>query len=331
MRDKKKNKKNRVYVIKGGKVDIETEDIKVDKASKKCAPHLNFDGHCAPTEVLKELAKAYNKEQEELGNDNRIIIDKKLETLNDRKFRLHLIKQLQDNMSETCGESQICWLKQDFIKKMNKAYTTYLKRSTYRPTGPANSDVWLNTINLMEVMEQYEELYKDFKFLGAVPLDFDKLDGTDGTPRLPVHGTSIALSNLDYSKLEEMGKTKFGIIFNLDKHNEPGSHWNGAYIDLDRGLVLFFDSYGTKPPPEIRKFMRAARRYMINNRKMDDKDITCTYSEKRHQFGNSECGVYSMVFIIRMLKGDTLEQINKKILKDETMQKECRDKYFRDG
>jgi hypothetical protein len=33
--------------------------------------------------------------------------------------------------------------------------------------------------------------------------------------------------------------TKIGIIFNLDNHNESGSHWVSLFIDLEDKFVLY--------------------------------------------------------------------------------------------
>jgi hypothetical protein len=52
------------------------------------------------------------------------------------------------------------------------------------------------------------------------------------------------------------GKNKVGIIFNLDEHWKPGSHWVAMYGDLKKGEAYYFDSYGISPEPRVRKLMR---------------------------------------------------------------------------
>ena len=42
-----------------------------------------------------------------------------------------------------------------------------------------------------------------------------------------------------------------GIVFNLDPHDKPGSHWVSMYVDLNNGGIYYFDSYGYKPLKEI--------------------------------------------------------------------------------
>jgi DNA polymerase/3'-5' exonuclease PolX len=46
----------------------------------------------------------------------------------------------------------------------------------------------------------------------------------------------------------------------------------------------------------------------------NSKDYDVRYNKIQHQFKNSECGVYSMNFIIRLLGGETFDEIvNNKI------------------
>ena len=47
----------------------------------------------------------------------------------------------------------------------------------------------------------------------------------------------------------------------------------------------------------------------------------------KHQQGNSECGVYSINFILRLLKGKSFDHITSKRLSDEKVNK-CRNVYF---
>ena len=48
---------------------------------------------------------------------------------------------------------------------------------------------------------------------------------------------------------------------------------------------------------------------------------------RRHQFSNSECGMYCLYFIIRMLKGDSFSKFTSKKIPDKFMMK-LRKIYF---
>ena len=126
-------------------------------------------------------------------------------------------------------------------------------------------------------------------------------------------------------------KHQLVLIFNLDEHDQPGSHWVALYANLKDGQVYFFDSYGTRPEERIRTLMRRiANWYKTTNGKVSgggSSKLHVTYNRTRHQYENSECGVYSINFIARLLKGETFDQICGKKLPDRKVNK-CRNVYF---
>lgn len=287
---------------------VDSKDIIKDKKDENCAPNINFeDGSCIPLNLLLEMAYAYNKS---FKND-KIKLHKNIssmETLNPKKYKRYLLKEFSNKLKQC--DNQRCWIKQGFLKNANKKAFEILKTGIYRPKGPKGQFTWLNTININEVMEQYQKKYSDFKFLGAVPVDFDDL--------LP-----LGIADLDYEKLKKEGKTKLGIIFNLDEHYKPGSHWVASYVDLSDNKVYYFDSYGLPPEQRIRKFLRRCNKACGGNE--DDKDIK--HNKIRHQQEGSECGVYSINFILRLLKGSSFEDITNNITSDKNVNK-CRKVYF---
>ena len=60
----------------------------------------------------------------------------------------------------------------------------------------------------------------------------------------------------------------------------------------------------------------------------DYEDIVIKYNTFKHQFKNSECGVYSINFILRLLKGEKFKKITEEITLDDDINK-CREVYFR--
>jgi len=280
---------------------------------KKCAPSAIFsDGSCLSLNVLIEMAKYYNKEH---GKEGKVInvqensYSNKMQTLNPTKYKRYLVDQFTKIFENTC-DTQKCWIKQPFMKKLNEQIYEEAAFNTFRPDGPSGRFDWLNTFNIDDVMKQYEKKYDSFKYLGTVPIDFNDLPHT-------------GFSTLDFAKLISEGKTKIGAIFNLDSSKKSGSHWVALFSDLDKATVYFFDSYGYEPPPEIRAFMRRVDRFL----KSIGKQATVDYVKKRHQFGGSECGVYSINFILRMLKGEQLDNFTGKRLPDDEVNK-CREEYF---
>ena len=74
-------------------------------------------------------------------------------------------------------------------------------------------------------MEQYEKKYNDFKFFGAVPIDFDELP-------------FLGIKDINFDELYNSGK-KLGFVFNLDEHWQSGSHWVALYSDLEKIKYIF--------------------------------------------------------------------------------------------
>lgn len=292
-------------------ISVATDDIlPKNENDKKCAPGVSFEaGSCISLSLLIEMANSYNKDMD--THESKIKMYPKLDTLNPRKYKKYLLSEFNKRMGDKC-DSQKCWSEQTFVNQMKFAAKNELKKYTFRPDGPEGKWEWLNTLNINDVMIQSEKIYNDFKFLGTVPIDFDKFE-------------KFGFVNLNYNKLLESGKSKIGAVFNLDKHNEPGSHWVSMYADLKKGEVLFFDSYGVRPDKRIRTFMRRVENYC--SRGLGIKNVVADHNKVRHQYGNSECGVYSMNFIKRMLKGESFENICNSKIPDEKINK-CRNVYF---
>lgn len=292
---------------------ISSSRLNINPQDRKCAPHLKFeDGHCAPLEILVNLAEAYNKQYTE----NKIQLSSKLHTLNPKKYKKYLVYNFQDRLNNVCDD-QKCWIKQDFTRNMNRQLKSYLKKKVFRPDAPQGKFTWLNTFNINEVLCQYEHKYKDFKFLGAVPSDFAELNG------LTVPGMDVSVSNLDLAELENKGIHRIGMVFNLDEHNKSGSHWVSLYANLKSGGVYFSDSYGVAPEKRFRAFMRKIARYVES--KGIEPDVR--HNRNQHQYKGSECGVYSINFITRQLNGESFDEVSGKLVHDNEMN-QCRDTYF---
>jgi hypothetical protein len=276
---------------------ISTEKVMPkQKSDKKCAPGVRFDsGSCITLPVLVAMAEAYNK-----VNKNKITLYPKDETIRTSKYKKYLLKEIGDRYKNVC-DSQFCWSQQDFIKNMNELMRIELEKFTLRPSGPEGRFEWLNTVNINEVMEQYQKTHEDFLFLGAVPIDFEEIN--------------LPASKIDFADCEKDGITKFGIVFNLDKHNQSGSHWTSMFADMKKGEVYYFDSYGSPVPKRLQSFMQKFVKYYEQKY---NKECVADRNKMRHQYGNSECGLYSINFILKLLNGEHFNTLtNNKITDDE--------------
>jgi hypothetical protein len=117
---------------------------------------------------------------------------------------------------------------------------------------------------------------------------------------------ALGIKDLNLDNLINEGKNKIGIIFNLDEHWQSGSHWVAGYSDLKNGKAYFFDSYGVEPDPRARKLLRRFAKYSEDKFKVK---IDSIHNDTRHQYGNSECGMYSLNFILELLDGKCFNDV----------------------
>ena len=274
-----------------------------------CAPGINSEGlTCYSKDDLTFLIKAYNKRKQ-----------KKYYILIKDKSKEKLWLELNKRLSRDCN-NEWCWLEQKFVPA---PYARKHLKETFKPEMPKewvdNPFEWLTTTDIRDVMKQYEKKYPSFLFMGPVPVDCPS-------------SITCSLSGLDVEILiNRLGKTKLGVIYNLDKHDEPGSHWVASYFDFKKGIILYFDSVGIPPPKMIMNFLEKIRKscqeYYKNTFDIE-KNIDIYVNTTRFQFGNSECGIFSMHFIISNLKGKNIHSLKKSNINDEIMNK-LRKVYYR--
>jgi len=174
-----------------------------------------------------------------------------------------------------------------------------LARLYLRPAQPPawkdDPDMWLDSNNIRDVMKQYEEARPDFKFLGPYPIDFAAADPYTKNSKENKKCLISEMCELDLDGKDMEGKDYIGIVYNLDPHYKNGSHWVANFINIKKKQCYYFDSYGMEPPKQIEKFMQWLS--------IQEPDIKLGWNGRRFQRSNSECGMFSMYFIDRMLAG----------------------------
>ena len=226
-------------------------------------------------------------------------------------------KHFKNNLINIC-DNEMCWLRQNFL---NNNLKTELFNYTFAPVHPEswnkNKNEWLSSDDIGNVMKQYEISYPYFTFFGPAPIDFAKKSGSSCIwPEI---------CNFDLSTYMKKGKSKFGFIFNTDTHDKSGAHWISMFLDIHKKFLFFFDSNGTPASNEIKDLADK----LIDQCKKQNIDITFeTNKNKEHQKTNTECGMYSLYFIIQMIT-ETFHPtlLKNKIITDNQMEK-LRKIYF---
>lgn len=306
----RKKKRTKKIIKKRKRTRKKTNKIKNKTLKKKfkkvmCSPKKKDDilsYTCYTSKSLHKLKNIWNKRHP----DEKILTNKPYEIWNKLKFY----------MKETCNNEQ-CWLKHKCLKEH---VDLDVKKHTFAPSQPITwkkkPNEWLTSVDINRFMKQYEKTYKSFEFLGPSPIDYDHHMMYDEC-------VWEELCKFDLSKYLNKGKTNIGIIFNLDPHYKEGSHWVAVYIKARNKGIYYFDSYGEKTPKRILKFMKNVQKQSSQL----GEQYKIYENKKRHQYSNSECGMYCLYFIKHMLHTGDFKTISTKKISDNKMKK-LRNIYF---
>lgn len=260
---------------------------------------------CYSNADLKKLKEMWNQRHP----------DKPIKTENSKQ----IWKQLKEYYATVCNK-ETCWVRQ--MTKNPKMAKELLE--AFAPESPkewkGNPNEWLSSIDILKVMNQYEKKYKCFDFLGPSPIDYD-------THELDGECVWEELCHFNLEKQLKKGYTKFGIIFNLDPHDKGGSHWVSLFINIKKKSIFYFDSAGENVPAQIKKFADKVAKQAQELPQPIHLTFDLNYPVE-HQYGNTECGVYSIFFIIHMLEDKiTAHYLKTHILKDKYIER-FRGVYF---
>jgi len=312
--NKKTTKRKRKIRTGGGKKKVK----KSNKQKQNKSPEISFKNlQCSPDPEKKKDYTCLDDptlfKLKDLWNARHP--DVKIES----KLPKEIWSKLKEYLKSICNKES-CWLKQNFVE--GKLDTEL--RDSFAPKSPAdwkkNPNEWLSSVDILDVMKQYEKAYKCFEFMGPTPIDFDT----------KMMGDQCVWTELCKFNLQEQinsGKTKIGIIFNTDKHTGGGKHWFSLFINIKKGEIFFYDSAGDMAGKEIQALIDR----VIEQGKQLNKPIIFKMDSNypvEHQMGTTECGVYSLYFIVHMLEDKlTGHYLKTHKIKDKYMQ-QFRKVYF---
>lgn len=257
-----------------------------------CSPTGNqmYSKHrtCFSKEALVRLAEAWN----DTNPTNKIRSYKK-------RSKMDLWGEINDKMAHICGRDspskEACWADNLHGTRPAKEVAKSL-----RPIKPSewkeDEYTWLTNYDIEAVMNQYDfDVHPrySYKFLGVFPIDFQAKTAM---------GQCLfqEFCALDILRMYKRGIKYIGMITNLDKHHESGSHWTSLFICIDPKSPAFgayyYDSVASVPPREIVNFIETVKSQVSNTGQFRVK-----YNKMRHQKGNTECGVFSIDYQIRWI------------------------------
>lgn len=230
-----------------------------------------------------------------------------------RNKKYELYKLLTKHMAKYCdNKDETCWASQEFVDDQ------YTREMTFKPIIPKEKYGWLSSLDLLAIGKQYETFcdqvhsdpnnpYQKFHFLGVYPIDFESIDDY--------------MQTLSIRKLIKKGYKHIAMILNLDKHNQPGSHWVAYFLDLSKDVAqqYYYDSVANKPPFEVYTFANRVQKKLKKLNIPTNEKMPLIFNRIKSQFKNSECGVYSWMCIQRLLEGKTWYEVTSNVIYDDAM------------
>jgi hypothetical protein len=259
-----------------------------------CAPNVEVADHytCFEHSELEEIATAYN----DYISTKSVCLKKKQCALR-QPIKLvgskeELWNAIYNRLSKIC-KYEYCWLDLDFVNNIRDVnLREKIRYFTFKPKMTRSMRTWLSTNDINQVMQQYQELDKTFKFVGALPSDF------------------YTQVKVEYG--EVLKYKRVGIVFNLDTHDKAGSHWVAFLVDNVQRTAEYFDSTGAPPNVHIKRFIKKLLDSYIEG-------YTLLVNKTVHQEKNSECGVYAMFYLIQRLFGKDFGSLSENVIKDDQM------------
>jgi hypothetical protein len=278
MKGKTKSRKNNKTYKKYG-------SIKNGKTIKKmnCSPMIDKNtpvkGSCFTSDILNLIKKSYNKH----NSTNLIKTSNPVKIWKELKIRL-----------KTCNKED-CWLNEIENNSVRNKLDKYIFAPDHPDDWHANPDEWLSNFDIRDVLKQYMIKYHNFYAPDPSPIDYDEKPND-------MYGNCVSneLCTFNLEKHIKNGKTKFGIVFNLSPHTSKGSHWVSLFVDTDDKFIFYMDSAGKKIPTLIKKLVET----ITNQGLAMNPPIKLHYYENcplEHQMGSTECGMFTLFFIITML------------------------------
>jgi hypothetical protein len=164
----------------------------------------------------------------------------------------------------------------------NQLKKTYLKLETLQEGEGKNNDedLGLSTEQINEIMNPYRPIY-----LGCVASD--------------------ELNNEILPQVNHKTK-KAAVVMNIDRHNQPGSHWVAIYLDAREKKVEYYNSLGNGKGEQLPNHVRKAVVKLMKKMLPDDTQRTWKFefnSIPDQSAKTSNCGWFATKFFIDRING----------------------------
>jgi len=297
-RTRRKNYKSNKAMIAYRDNIVQLPRTQISYKKRVCAPRKKGDVNhftCYTNDMLEKIKGMWNKKHPE----DMIHTTKPVE----------IWSEYQKKIGDLCDNEE-CWLPTG-------------SNNQFAPPKPEyeNKNKWLSNVDIENVLKQYEKIYHCFEFLGPTPIDYNSPYGSGFVCN--------KVANFQLINYIEQRKTKIGIVFNLDRHTQGGSHWVCLFINIKEGYIFYFDSVGSRMPLQIKKLVDKIVKQ--GRELLHPMHFRVEVNRIQHQRKNNECGVYCLFVITTLLQDSkSVYELKTERYPDNEMY-ELRSVFFQNG
>jgi hypothetical protein len=191
--------------------------------------------------------------------------------------------------------------------------------STFKHKGPRNVVKRLSNFDIDGVLSQWCLNNTNFYNWGFNMIDFEREGASLAKYTMPDILKGQAPLNLGkYGGVIKRPCNIAACVVNTDKYSGNGIHWFAVLCDCRQEpySVEYFNSSGNPPRVQIVDWMERTSTLLKQTGKQV---VQKTNTGSRHQYGNSECGLYSLFFIRHRLDGNPYDSFLEYSYKDNIM------------
>jgi len=257
-----------------------------------CSPvsteHFRKNGSCLTFPDLKKIAHDHN-----IAYPHNKIPESAFSSFK------NLFQALSHALKPSCAaHKDLCWVEQHFVQDRNALLQKF--RPPMQSSWKKHRTTPLLTTDILKALKPYEEKYSDFALLGVFAIDFLQKNA-DGSCHV-----YDQICNMNLPAFVRNGVHQFGMVINLDPHYRGGSHWISMYMNTNPKDSRFgfhhFCSEASKPPQQILQYYENMRSQYASAFPKRKKQLPFLSNDVRYQYKNSECGMYSLLFVILCLE-----------------------------